>query len=344
MNRIKQAMKELGDNGGFYNPKKILKHFDSTMISFIVGERRIGKTDYFLHLACKLYIDYGVQTMWIRNKLVELQDPSFHSAFLNDAKLHGWCPEEWETRNDGVYASQERDAEQIILFQSISTFSNRRGGANPKVLMMVFDEFMPEDRKYPTQCAKGLLSLTKTVFSGNTEARVFCLSNIVSAVNPYFAGFRIYPKDVITYYADKGLVIEKCVGYKKAITHDNPWTKVYIAGNYGDYADESEDKIISLVVDRLPKDTKPYDFMIASNGNLYKASSNDKYVYFVLHKGNPIKGRDVFTVDRDAVSSRVTYMPSNIQKAIKEMFDNGYGRFVGANTLFDIMSIIYKDL
>lgn len=344
MNPIKECMKAIGDNGGFYNAKKILPSFNDTMIYFIIGERRIGKTDYFLHLACKLYIDYGFQTMWIRNKLVELKDTSFASNFLNDAKLMGWCPIEWEARTDGIYTSEGKDAEQVILFQSISTFSNRRGGANPKVLMMVFDEFMPEDRRYPKQCAKGLMSLTKTVFSGNTDARVFCLSNIVSAVNPYFARFRIYPKGVITRDDEKAIVIEKCRGYRKAILNDNPWNKVYRAGAYGDYADESEDDILSLVVDRIPKGCTPMDYLIASNDLLYRPYTDHKRVYFTQHKGQVPKTIDIYTLDRDMVSANIHYMPNLMVATIKSMFDNGLGRFVGANCLFDIMNIIYKDL
>lgn len=343
---ISDLMRSLGDNNGYYNPGKILPYLDDTMVFFIVGERRIGKTDYFLRLACRLYIETGKQTMWIRNKLVELQDPSFHAAFLTDAKRYGWCPPEWETRSDGVYTSEGRDGQQVILFQSITTFSNRRGGSNPDVLMMVFDEFMPEDRRYPPAAAKGLMSLTKTVFSGNSEARVFCLSNIVSAVNPYFAAFRIYPeagRDV-TLYPDKRILIERCRGYHRAIEQDNPWTAIYRAGRYGDYADESEDDLLSLVVDRMPKGLAPYDWGIVASGQLYRAYAGDRWIYFARQGGDPPRGLTLYTADREAVSNRVRYIPSDITRAIKGIFDRGLGRFIGANCLFDIMSIIYTDL
>lgn len=344
MNRILEAMKELNPNDGYYSTDKLIPYFDDAMIFFIVGERRIGKTDYFLHLACKLYQDYNVQTMWIRNKLVELKDAAFASAFLNDAKLHEWCPAEWETRSDGVYTSSDKDADQVILFQSISTFSNRRGGANPRVLMMVLDEFMPEDRVYPKQACKGLLSLTKTVFSGNTECRVFCLSNIISAVNPYFAGLKIFPDGDITIYKDKGSCIEKCQNYRKAIAHDNPWNKLYRAGNYGDYADESEDDILTLVVKSIPSGAKKYDWKIIANSTIYSVYSKGMYVYFEEHKGNLPRVIELYTVDRDAISADVIYMPTDMLRNIKDIFDTSRGRFVGANCLFDIMSIIYNDL
>lgn len=343
-NRILRTMRTLGDNGGYYNPMSIIDDLETNMIAYIVGERRIGKTDYFLHLACKLYLDYGLQTMWIRNKAVELKDPSFASAFLNDAKGHGWCPDNWVTKAEGVF-TDEKDGDQVILFQSISTFSNRRGGANPRCLMMVFDEFMPEDRVYPKQCAKGLLSLTKTVFSGNTEARLFCLSNIVSAVNPYFACMRIYPQDTITRYPEKGCLIEKCRGYRKAIMDDNPWQRVYKAGQYGDYADESEDDLISLVIRKQPKEgLEMYDFVLVCHGVVYNVAQDHKKVYFWERKGKVPRNIQQYTPDRDYVSSSVLYIPSWLSRALKGIFEGGYGRFVGANCLFDVMSIIYSDL
>ena len=150
MNPIKQLLIEYGNNDGWYNGQKLLPHFDDTMIMMIIGARRIGKTDLFLRLACDLWQRFNLRTMWVRNKLTELKEPSFFNEFLNDAKLHNWCPEGWVTKADGVH--DPGDPEPVILFQSISVFSNRRGGAHPEVIMMVLDEFMPEDRKYPHMC------------------------------------------------------------------------------------------------------------------------------------------------------------------------------------------------
>ena len=47
MNPIKELLESYGDNDGWYNPKRILEHFDDTILYFIVGARRIGKTNLF---------------------------------------------------------------------------------------------------------------------------------------------------------------------------------------------------------------------------------------------------------------------------------------------------------
>ena len=55
MNPIMELLRSYGDNGGRYNALKILPHLEQCMVAFILGARRIGKTDLFLRLACDLY-------------------------------------------------------------------------------------------------------------------------------------------------------------------------------------------------------------------------------------------------------------------------------------------------
>ena len=97
----------------------------------------------------------------------------------------------------------------MIKFQSVSTFSNIRGNAYPNINLVVFDEFCPEDRRYPHNAHTGLLSITKTILSGKEDAKVYCLSNYVSVANPYFVGFGIYPHEKydVTNFKDKRVCI-----------------------------------------------------------------------------------------------------------------------------------------
>ena len=139
MNPIKELLESYGDNDGWYNPRRILEHFDSTILYFIVGARRIGKTDLFLRLACDLWQVHGRKTLWIRDHDKHFQDDAFISAFLADAKLFGWCPDEWVTKRDGVWTA-DKDGELIIKFQGVNTFSSLRGGAHPDVDLFVQDE------------------------------------------------------------------------------------------------------------------------------------------------------------------------------------------------------------
>ncbi len=341
VNPIKAILQYYGDNDGWFNAlRSILPNFDEYMVFWLIGERRIGKTDLMLRLACDLYIHYNLQTMWVRNKQVELQDPSFHADFLADAKAHGWCPEEWSTNQQGVFAGKDKDADQIVKFQSISTFSNRRGGAHPRVNLIVFDEFMPEDRKYPPMAAQGIMSLTKTVFSGRTDCRLFCLSNFTSAANPYFVKFRIYPNGLVTKYPEKRMLIERCDGYRKAIEKGNPWNDVYLAGGMGNYASESEDNLIGLIVDKVPKGAKPMSHLYYVDGMYYRAYYTEAYTIYTDYKGSR-KGLMSFTPNTAECSDQILYiMPWMLKRIITDL-QTGVIRFTSPNVMFAILNMAF---
>ena len=56
----------------------------------------------------------------------------------------------------------------------LSSAIQHRGPAHPDVDLILFDEFIPEDRRYMKGALKGLMSLTKTVFSGREGCRCIC--------------------------------------------------------------------------------------------------------------------------------------------------------------------------
>lgn len=329
------------DLSGYYRPLKAMHDALGIgyvpLIYWIIGARRIGKTDFFLHLACRLFMDFGVQTMWIRNKQVELSEPGFYNDFLNDAKHFGWCPEDWYSDSSGVWTE---DKQQVIKWQSLSTFSNRRGAAHPDVYMMIYDEFIPESRDYPRRPLTALMSLTKSVFAGKREARLFCLSNFVSLTNPFFAGLRIYPEGEITHYPEKGMLIEKCRGYRCSIEHDNPWQNVYKAAKYGDYQDETEDKLIELVK-KLPKKAKSLNYALVIKGEYYAPFHNGKYVHWAHVQQLPY-GTLLFATEITEVSDRIPLLPDLLKKNIEICVKNDAIRFDSPNTLYTIMSLIYN--
>lgn len=331
------------DSSGYYRPLKAIDEAKALgytpLIYWIIGARRIGKTDFFLRLACRLWQDDHKQTMWLRNKDVELSEPGFYADFLNDAKTFGWCPEDWSTDNRGVF---DGEGNQVIKWQALSTFSNRRGAAHPDVYMLVYDEFCPEDRRYPKHALKGLMSLSKTVLAGKTEARIFCLSNIISLANPFFAGLQIYPgEENITHYPDKAMLIEKCRGYRCSIDSANPWQAVYKAARYGDYADESEDSLINLCK-KLPKRSRPLPYAILIGGQIYLPYDTKEAIHWTLCSSQPPYGTQLYAADITEVSDRVPIMPNFMRKNIETCVESNAIRFDSPNTLFSIMSMVYN--
>lgn len=309
----------------------------SPLIYWIIGARRIGKTDFFLQLAIELWISYGKQTMWVRSMDVELKDPSFARDFLNDAHAHGWCPEGWESDASGVH---DENGNLIIMWQSLNTFSNRRGAGHPDVDMIFFDEFCPESKRYPKMALTAVMSLTKTVFAGRRSARMFCGSNFVSIANPYFAGLEIYPSEPINLYPEKMMVLERCEGYRCSIDDDNPWNKVYQASGYGNYASEHEDKMIDLVC-KLPKRSKPMTYALVIGGKTYLPYDTKRAIHWTKADSLPY-GTDLFATDIGDVTDKVPIVASWVVKNLKTCVENDAVRFDSPNTLFAVMSILYN--
>lgn len=338
---VYEVLRRIGANNGFYNAMRILPHLSDTMVCWIPGMRRIGKTDLFLHAACMLYQEYGLKTMWLRNKEVELQEPGFLADFLNDAHRFGWCPEDWVAKSDGVHVSKDKDSDIAIKFQAISTFSNRRGGAHPDVEMMVFDEFCPEDRRYPKMCAVGLLSLTKTVFSGRETARLFCLSNFTEATNPYFVKLRIFPKKErdVTLFPEKRMLIERCNGYRCAIAEGNPWNDVYRAAGVGDYASEDEDSMLKMVK-RMPKGLRPAPFAVIIDGLAYRIYSGERYNWWSEYRGS-LKGLYCITPNVTECTDTVQLMPKYMFRNINADMEAGVLRFDHPNVMFAVLNMVY---
>lgn len=284
-----------------------------------------------------LYNCFGLQTMWIRNKLVETSESSFYIDFLNDARKFGWCDESWHTDKTGVWNGDS----QIIKFQSLSTFSNRRGAAHPDVALIIIDEFCPEDRKYPKNAVTGLMSLTKTVFAGRTDARVLAFSNIVSAANPYFAKLEIYPsREDITLFPDKLMLIERCKGYRCSIETNNPWNKVYKAARYDDYADESEDTLLDLIA-KVPKTSRPSAYAILKDGKYYRPFDTPRFVVWSLQKNQPSGKIQIYAAEINEVSDNVPLMPKGILRDLQTQIENNTVRFETPNVMYQILSMLY---
>ena len=321
---------------------KLSRFWKKAILIFIIGGRGIGKTDFWLRVACMLWQCYGCKTMWIRNKQVELSGDGNYESFLADAKLFGWCPDEWIVKPDGVYESDDSEARRLIDFQSISTFSNKRGGAHPDTLLMILDEMMPEDRRYPKMAAQGLLSLANTVLRGREGCKIIALSNIVSAANPYFARFEVYPSREydVTVYEDKAILIEKCRGYRKKISDDSQFSKLLKAGKMKTYEDDDEDPLLGLI-EKVPKGATPLGFFFLIEGKYYREWDKDGLRYFDLWNGEVKDSNLIYTPNVEECDKGVQLVPSWMDKHLRETMQYNLMRFRSPNVMFKILNMIY---
>ena len=112
---------EIGDNEGWANFMKLLSKARACPIWFMIGARRIGKTDVALHIALMLWQKYHRKTMWVRDVLRTMEAANFQADFLNDAYEFGWIHDEddkhtWSCKADGVH---DPSGELVIKFQSL---------------------------------------------------------------------------------------------------------------------------------------------------------------------------------------------------------------------------------
>ena len=338
---LHDEFQQIPESAGFFTAAKAVNAAKASgsdvMVYFIIGARRMGKTDFFLALALRIYQKYGRQTMWLRNKLTEVDERKFTVDFLNDAFHFGWIAGDWKVDDVGVW---DPDKNLAIKFQSLSTFSNRRGPAHPDVDLIFLDEFIPEDRRYPKGCVQGLLSLSMTVFAGREEARIFAASNPVSLANPYFATLEIYPSSRdVTVFPDKGCLIERAKGYRKSITAESSWSKVYRAGKYSGYNDDREDRLIELVC-RQPKGVSPAPYALAIGGKFFRPYHARKFVFW-RQEAQPDGKCEIYTPEITEVTASVMLIPPILKKNLEDCVRSNEIRFDSPNTLYSVLSIIY---
>lgn len=324
----------------WYNTDKLNKYAPDAIINFIIGQRRIGKTYFFQKMAIDNYERDGSQTLWLRNRKTEFESP-FVEDFLNGMKSIGVATSNsYEVKPHGLY----KDGDLVVKFHSLSTFSNLRGNAYPNINMIVFDEFCPEDRRYPKNSHTGLMSITKTVLSGKKDAKVYCLSNYISVANPYFVGFNIYPngKMDVTNFKDKKVSIEVCRGYNCAIETDNPWNSVYSAGGYQAYGEASEDELWTLI-SKAPVKSNRFSYYIRADNETYGFEISNEMLW--VHKCSPQNGQGtVYGRTMQDCNDKVYIMPNEFKKQLKGWVESNILRYADANTMFVVLGIVYSDI
>ena len=323
----------------WYNDAKLTKYAPDAIVNFIIGQRRIGKTFFYQKKALERFELNGSQTLWLRNRKTEFEAP-FVEDFLNGMSSIGMDTEEYIAKPNGLYKNDEL----AIKFQSLSTFSNIRGNAYPDIDMIVFDEFCPEDRRYVKNCHTALMSITKTILSGKTDAKVYCLSNYISVANPYFVGYNIYPHEKfdVTNFKDKNVAIEVCRGYQCAIEEDNPWNKVYNAGGYQAYGEASEDELFTLI-SKAPTQSTRLRYYIRSDGEIYGFELSDNMIW--VHKCNPAMNEGIiYGRTLQDCNSLIYPMPNEFKRQIKQWTENNILRYADANTMFVILKIVYSEV
>ena len=284
--------------------------------------------------------------MWTRNKKVEYAEPSFYNGFLNAMKKRGWCPETWIAGEQGVWDSADernkgKEKQLIFEFASISTYSNRRGNESD-VRMLVLDEFCPEDRKWKKGSGKALMSLCKTILRGKPNTKCICLSNYISAGNPYWMKYKIYPKQGhdVTWFPNK-MLIEIAHGYRQVQDDEDPWADTFEGAGYQDYAENIEDALFGYVA-KVPKGCTDTGMVLVNEGNKYSCFTKNGRYYFGEFHGST-NNKIMLTPNITEQGNGVRMMTPFTAGQFKLFFEAGQCRFSDPNVLFGVLLCLYSE-
>lgn len=220
----------------FLDFSKILSY--NATLTFIVGERGVGKTYGTKRFCVRDYIKNGHQFVYVRRYKSELD--SACSGFFDALVKHNEFPGEFKVgKNHGAYEFYY-NGEMIGWGIALSTALTQKSREFPYVKNIIYDEFLipPGNYHYLKNEVTSFLDLVETI-GRERDTRAFLLGNAVARVNPYFTYFDLdepYNSEFKTY--KNGLILV-CVLKNLAYREDKKKTKFgqLVAGTtYADYA------------------------------------------------------------------------------------------------------------
>lgn len=163
------------------------------MMTFVVGDRRVGKTfKYKLRAIKRSLIKHAITFMWLRIMKTEI-DEAKASFFEDIEKLNVFPEYSFKVVGNYGYATLLDTGETfpICYFGFIKNAQTIKGTAFPYVECVYLDEFMQEEGMQPCRNMVTLLfSILYSVFSLKT-IRCVLLGNAVTMVNPFFVHYGV---------------------------------------------------------------------------------------------------------------------------------------------------------
>lgn len=313
-------------------------------IRFVSGGRGTGKT----HLGTENVLDTwdnGGMSVWIRNKDVEFQQ-NFRNTFLADMITEGKIeePDRWTVSKEGVFYDKK---DLVCAFMSINTFSNQRGGAWPEVGFIYFDEYIPEDLRYPPgNCGNAFNSLLNTVIR-DREAKILASANNVSSINPYFAFYKTFPapgKDITwnpMYSPDHPdeftpVMVERVIGYRESTGAGGQMGCVNKSVGYS-YAGDKIDPLDSMITANSKGEWA--GFAIQTKDTLYGIVENAGRWCFKPATNLPNQILRL-TFDPKCISNTVSIINQDAVSVLERMLESGKMRFHDHTTAWDVLHLI----
>lgn len=157
----------------------------------ITGGRGVGKT-YQVKKEALVCAATGGEFLYIRRTKEEIDSKAFSDWCDDLSQLSGKTISVLLNGHEIILKEGEK-AQRLGWAYALTQSNQARGYNYQKVKFALFDEFLPELTKYRRFYAgevNDLRSLVSTFFR-HRPAKIYMLSNLTSAVNPYYNAFRI---------------------------------------------------------------------------------------------------------------------------------------------------------
>lgn len=189
------------DKSLFYNPNKLLSF--NRILSFVIGARGIGKTYGMKKYGINRFIKHGEQFIYLKRYKTDIKgiDQFF------DAVSQEFPKNVFKVKGRELYI----DDKLAGWVMPLSSWQSVKSREFPNVCTILYDEFLLEKsskQSYMQDEPKALLNFMDTVIRNRDNARVICMSNAVSIVNPFFLYFNIVPDINKRYNAYESIVVE----------------------------------------------------------------------------------------------------------------------------------------
>ena len=118
------------------------------------------------------------------------------------------------------------------------------------------------------------------------------------------------------------------------------WNKAYKAAQIGNYASESEDRLIELVK-RMPKGAVPQPYIFKIDELLYRGYTKNGITYYSEYHGK-VNDIVIWTPNLKECDDRVVLMPVFMRRNIEAEMQSGTLRFKDPNVMFAILNMAFE--
>lgn len=236
----------MNDKNFYYDPSRLLSY--NAFMSFVIGERGVGKTYGFKKFCINHYIKKGKKFAWLRRFGTDLGetfgDPKEPDKFFKGIKKE-FPHHDFSVENDekGKIKYAMMDDKIIGYGMSLKSAESLKGTEYNDVDTIVMDEFLVGDggSRYIKDEPMYLLSLIESI-ARFRKIRVILLGNATSIVNPYFDFFNIHLpyKSEFKTFKDGTIVVQyvKNEIYRKA-KKESEFGRLIAGTRYESYAVEN---------------------------------------------------------------------------------------------------------